>query len=67
MTIETKYNIGDEVWLLFLLKPFKSKVYQYTSVEKRSCTGVLSSCNRQCIEKMNCLQRKKNYLKVCRV
>ena len=28
MKIETKHNVGDEVWLLFLGKPFKSKVYQ---------------------------------------
>ena len=29
MTIETKYNIGDEVWFKFLNEPFKSKVYDY--------------------------------------
>lgn len=35
MTIETKFNIGDEVWVLFLGKPFKSKVYQYIGGEEK--------------------------------
>ena len=26
MTIETKYNIGDEVWFMFDVKPLKGKV-----------------------------------------
>lgn len=29
MTIETKYNIGDEVWFMFINEPFQSKVYDY--------------------------------------
>ena len=35
MTIETKFNIGEEVWVLFLGKPFKSKVYQYIGGEEK--------------------------------
>ena len=29
MTIETKYNIGDEVWFKFIDEPYKSEVYDY--------------------------------------
>ena len=35
MKIETKSNIGQEVWLLFLGKPFKSEVYQYIGGEEK--------------------------------
>lgn len=28
MKIETKYNIGDEVWVKFIGRPLKSKVYE---------------------------------------
>ena len=28
MTIETKYNIGDEVWFLFDGKPLNGKIYR---------------------------------------
>lgn len=35
MTIETKYNIGDEVWFSFIGKPIKSKVYEIIGGEEK--------------------------------
>ena len=33
--MKPKFNVGDEVWLLFLGEPFKSKVYQYIGGEEK--------------------------------
>lgn len=30
MKIETKYNIGDEVWFMYKLEPISSKVTSFT-------------------------------------
>lgn len=50
MTIETKYNIGDEVWFMFLNKPFQSKVYAYVGGKEKlyRCKFFLqSTCERE--------------------
>ena len=49
MTIETKYNIGDEVWFMFLNEPFKSKVYAYIGGKEKlyRCKLFLQSCARR--------------------
>ena len=33
--MKPKFNVGDEVWFLFLGKPFKSKVYEYIGREEK--------------------------------
>jgi hypothetical protein len=34
MTIETKYNIGDEVWLMWYNKPVQTQVKQVKTLTK---------------------------------
>lgn len=46
MTIETKYNIGDEVWFKFMNEPFKSVIVEYIGGVGKlyRCKFFLSTC-----------------------
>lgn len=46
MTIETKYNIGDEVWFMFLDEPFRSVIREYIGGNEKlyRCDFFLTTC-----------------------
>ena len=46
MTIETKYNIGDEVWFMFGGTPYQSKIlgiHLYSTTNFYYCVSILQS------------------------
>lgn len=42
MTIETKYNIGDEVWLMYNNRAFNGVVESVVSVQNTTCYMIRS-------------------------
>lgn len=46
MTIEPKYNIGDEVWFKFINEPFKSVIREYIGGKEKlyRCKFFLTTC-----------------------